>query len=98
MTTAHQLDPVPAGEQDALPADLDAVIGRYATWTFDDDTSLVQAGLDSLSVLRMVADLAPDPDREIGAERLVAIETVRELKTWLTDLCRPDGAGEAGGE
>jgi acyl carrier protein len=66
--------------------DLDAVIGRYALWTFTDETSLVQAGVDSLSVLRMVAELATSPDREIGAERLVAVTTIGELKDFLADL------------
>lgn len=82
--------------QNGATDDLDAVISRYAMWPFQDDTTLVQAGLDSLSVLRMVADLEPDPDREIGAERLVAIETVGELKTWLAALHR--GGTPAAGE
>jgi aryl carrier-like protein len=92
MDTPDVLTP-PAAAPAAI--DFDEVIARYAMWSFDDDTPLVQAGLDSLSMLRMVADLETDPDREIGAERLVAIDTVGELKTWLTSLYGPD-AGRAG--
>jgi acyl carrier protein len=78
--------------------DIDTIISRYAMWSYQDDTTLVQAGVDSLSVLRMVSDLMPDPEREIGAERLVAIETVGELKAWLADLTARPTFGTAGGE
>lgn len=84
--------PEHAPEHPAPAPDLDAVIGRFALWPFTDETPLIQAGVDSLSVLRIVADLAVSPGQEIGVERLVAIQTIGELKDWLREMSRPAAA------
>ena len=69
-----------------LILDLDATIARYATFTFDDSTSLLDAGLESLALLRLAVEVATDEDAEIDASRLVDLHTVADLKEWLQDL------------
>ncbi|HEV3357709.1 MAG TPA: acyl carrier protein [Pseudonocardiaceae bacterium] len=66
--------------------DLDATIARYATFTFDDSTPLLDAGLESLALLRLAVDVASDEEAEIDASRLVDLRTVADLKGWLTDI------------
>ena len=66
--------------------DLDATIARYATFTFDDSTPLLDAGLESLALLRLAVEVAADDDAEIDATRLVDLHTVADLKGWLSDL------------
>lgn len=70
----------------SAPLDLDAVIAKHATTGFDDATQLLDAGLESLSLLRMAAEVAADEDAEIDASRLVELRTVGDLKTWLAEL------------
>lgn len=71
--------------------DLDAMIAKYATVSFDDDTALLDAGLESLSLLRLAVEVAADEDAEIDATRLVDLGTVGELKQWLTELAATEG-------
>jgi hypothetical protein len=66
--------------------ELDAVIARYATFAFDDSTLLLDAGLESLALLRLAVEVAPDDDAEIDATRLVDVQTIGDLKGWLRDL------------
>jgi acyl carrier protein len=73
--------------------DLDATIARYATFTFDDSTPLLDAGLESLSLLRLAVDVASDDDAEIDATRLVDLRTVGDLKQWLSHLIPADRLG-----
>jgi hypothetical protein len=70
----------------SVPANLDLTIARYATTGFTDATSLRDAGIQSLSLLRLAVDLVPDGDAEIDVTRLVDLRTVGDLKAWLTDL------------
>lgn len=70
----------------STPIDLDAAIARHATAGFDDSTPLLAAGLESLALLRLAAEIATDDDAEIDAARLVELRTVGELKHWLADL------------
>ncbi|HTZ45360.1 MAG TPA: phosphopantetheine-binding protein [Jatrophihabitans sp.] len=75
--------------------DLDSVIGNYASPGFTDTTPLVAAGLDSLTMLRVVAAVAADDDTEIDASRLVDLRTVADLKDWLRAVAgtgRPESA------
>ncbi|MGC4786362.1 phosphopantetheine-binding protein [Micromonospora sp. DT178] len=77
------------------PADLDTTIAKYASVAFDDSTPLLEAGLESLSLLRLAVELADDDDAEIDATRLVDLRTVGDLKQWLREL---SGVGaETGG-
>jgi acyl carrier protein len=73
--------------------DLDATIARYATFAFDNSTPLLDAGLESLALLRLAVEVAADDDAEIDATRLVDLHTVGDLKEWLSDLTStaPDG-------
>lgn len=66
--------------------DLDTIIARYATFDFDDSTPLLDAGLESLALLRLAVDVAADDDAEIDATRMVDLHTVADLKHWLADL------------
>jgi acyl carrier protein len=75
--------------------DLDATIARYATFAFDDTTPLLDAGLESLALLRLAVDVATDEDAEIDATRLADLRTVADLKHWLADLMTA-GDGEEG--
>lgn len=79
---------------DVLP-DLDAMIARYATFEFDDSTRLLDAGLESLSLLRLAVDAATDDDAEIDASRLVDLHTVADLKQWLRDMMPAPREGAA---
>jgi len=74
---------------------LDAAIAKYATASFDDSTPLLEAGLESLSLLRLAVDVATDDSSEIDATRLVGLRTVGDLKAWLSSMM-PVDAGEAG--
>lgn len=65
--------------------DLDMAIAGFAITPFDDSTLLAEAGLESLSVLRLAAQMAPE-DVEIDAGRLVELRTVGDLKSWLSSL------------
>ncbi|MFG2906690.1 phosphopantetheine-binding protein [Kitasatospora sp. NPDC048286] len=76
------------------PPDLDSTIARYATADFDDSTLIQEAGLESLSLLRLAVEVA-DEDVEIDAAGLVEVRTVGDLKVWLTSLL-PAGADEPG--
>jgi len=79
----------------SLSLDLDAAIGRYAAVSYTDSTPLVAAGLDSLTLLRLAADVAVDDDSEIDAGGLVRLRTVADLKTWLHGIAtagRPEPA------
>lgn len=71
--------------------DLDATIAKYATVSFDDGTTLLDAGLESLSLLRLAVEVAVDDDAEIDATRLVELNTVGELKLWLSELAPAGG-------
>jgi hypothetical protein len=68
------------------PLDVDPVIARYATAAFDDLTPLQTAGIESLSLLRLAAEVATDDEAEIDATRLVDLRTVGDLKLWLREL------------
>ncbi|MFF4489537.1 phosphopantetheine-binding protein [Streptomyces sp. NPDC001544] len=76
------------------PPDLDSTIARYATADFDDSTLIQEAGLESLSLLRLAVEVA-DEDVEIDAAGLVDVRTVGDLKAWLTSLL-PATADEPG--
>jgi aryl carrier-like protein len=69
--------------------DLDATIVKYATSRFDDDTRLLDTGLDSLSLVRLAVEVAHDKDGEIDAARLIGLRTVGELKDWLREIAGP---------
>lgn len=68
------------------PEDLDTVIARYAVGRVTDASSLAQAGLDSLAVLRIVVESVTDPETEIAPSRLAGVLTVADLKCWLGEL------------
>jgi aryl carrier-like protein len=76
--------------------DLDNAIAQYATTTFDDSTPLQDAGLESLSLLRLAAQLAVDDELEIDATRLVELKTIGDLKGWLAEIASSAGSSPAG--
>jgi hypothetical protein len=74
--------------------DLDSKIGKYATAEFDDSTPLLEAGIESLTLLRLAVEVAEDDDAEIDATGMVDLRTVGDLKRWLAALSG-DGSGQA---
>ena len=71
----------------ATSDDVDALIANHATSGFTGGTPLLDAGIESLSLLRMVAEVVPDDgDQEIDATRLAELRTIDDLRAWLTDL------------
>lgn len=62
------------------------MIAEHATGAFDDSTPLPAAGLESLSLLRLVVAVAADDDAEIDATRLAQLRVIGDLKAWLTEL------------
>jgi acyl carrier protein len=75
------------------PLDLDSAIGKYATAAFDDSTPLLDAGLESLSLLRLAVEVASDDDAEIDATRMVDLRTVGDLKAWLASMIPAHAGG-----
>ncbi|MCM6773979.1 phosphopantetheine-binding protein [Nocardia sp. CDC159] len=75
--------------------DLDVAIARHATAEFDDSTSLADAGLESLSLIRLAVEAATDEDAEIDATRLVDIHTIGDLKVWLRELAAAAAEAQA---
>jgi aryl carrier-like protein len=75
-----------SAETMADTVDLDGVIARYATTEFDDSTPILEAGLESLSLVRLAVEVATDEEAEIDATRLVDVTTIGDLKTWLREL------------
>lgn len=67
-------------------AELDRLIAAYAGGPFNDSTKLAEAGVVSLAVFRIIADLGPSTGVEINAERLADVHTIGDLKAWLWDL------------
>lgn len=67
-------------------AELDDAIAKVATKEFTDASTLPEAGIQSLSLLRLVVDLLPDDDAEIDVTKLGQIKTVGDLKAWLVEL------------
>jgi len=66
--------------------ELDTMIAEHATGAFEDSTPLLAAGLESLSILRLVVAMAKDDGTEIDATRLAQRRVVGDLKLWLTEL------------
>lgn len=74
-------------------SDLESIIAKHATTTFDDSTPLLDAGLESLSLLRLAVEVAADEETEVDATRLVDLRTVGDLKAWLREIAPPDTTG-----
>ncbi|MFM9368732.1 phosphopantetheine-binding protein [Streptomyces sp. Da 82-17] len=68
-----------------------SVISRHVRVPFTASSSLAEAGIDSLSVLRIAGEIIPDPDAEIDPSGLAAVRTVGELQEWLGSLLVPAG-------
>jgi aryl carrier-like protein len=70
----------------SVTPDFDKLIAPYAAGPFTDDSTLIDVGLVSLSVFRIIAELKPDPGVEIDIEGLAGVRTIAELKLWLDAL------------
>jgi aryl carrier-like protein len=70
----------------SVTPDFDELIAQYAAGPFTDESSLIDAGLVSLSIFRIVGELKPDPGVEIDIEGLAGVHTVADLKAWLRPL------------
>jgi hypothetical protein len=69
----------------SVATDIDRAIAQYVVGRCDDATPLAEAGLESLSVLRIIAEVIHDPEAELDAERLVELRTIADLKAWLRE-------------
>lgn len=69
-----------------VTSNLDQTIEKYATGGFTDATPLLEAGIDSLAVLRLAVEVVSDEDAEIDLTSLVDVRTIGDLKVWLTRL------------
>jgi len=70
----------------AVTADVDALISSYATVGFTGSTRLLDAGVESLSLLRLAVEAMPDGDVEIDVIGLTELRTIEDLRAWLADL------------
>src|SRR4029453_487791 len=72
-------------------SEVDATITRYASVAFDDDTPLLEAGLEALSLLRLAGEAATDDDAGDDATRLAPLPTPESQQGPLVGNQRPPG-------
>jgi acyl carrier protein len=74
---------------------IDNIVRRYAVASFNDTSTLTDAGLESMSVVRIIVDLNFDPAIEIDMAHFAELRTVTDLKRWLSSLAvnAPRGGG-----
>lgn len=77
-----------------MAIDIDRAITAAAPAEVDDATSLLRAGLDSLAVLRLAAEVV-DEGGEVDPAGLAGVRTVGDLKRWLRTLAAGAAAGQA---
>ena len=65
---------------------IDDAVSRYASIPFDDTATLIEVGIESMSIVRIIVDLNFDPSLEIDMSRIVEMVTVADLKRWLRGL------------
>lgn len=58
-------------------------IRRTAGRNFENETRLVELGIDSLAAVRMILTLIPEGDSEIDLSALVDLKTVGEFRHWI---------------
>jgi acyl carrier protein len=76
---------------DLFEQELRQVIGkRIGADGFALEVELTALGIDSLMLLRIIADLAPDPSLEINLEQLADVVTVNDLRFFLVTVNRRD--------
>jgi aryl carrier-like protein len=78
-----------------MAIDIDQAISAAALAEVDDATSLQRAGLDSLAILRLAAQVV-DEDGEVDPAGLADVRTIGDLKRWLRVLA--DGPRLEGAE
>ncbi|MFP3986814.1 acyl carrier protein [Streptomyces sp. E11-3] len=63
---------------------VNSAIAEFVRMPFTPASDLAEIGLDSLSVIRIVADVLPDADQEIDAAELADLRTVGQFQDWLS--------------
>lgn len=81
-----------------LEADITAAICKTVGRDFTNDSRLVELGIDSLAVVRMILTLIPEGDNEIDLSDLVDLRTVGQFRHWIEQqvapsIAIPDGEG-----
>ncbi|WP_197287468.1 phosphopantetheine-binding protein [Streptomyces apocyni] len=71
---------------------VNSAIAEFVRMPFTSASDLAEIGLDSLSIIRIVADVLPDADQEIDAGELADLRTVGQLQDWLGRLVAPGSA------
>jgi acyl transferase domain-containing protein len=61
----------------------DWVLREHARTSFDDDSTLVDVGIDSLAKLRIIVELSEQTGREVDPEELGGLRTVGALRQWI---------------
>ncbi|MGW7467920.1 beta-ketoacyl synthase N-terminal-like domain-containing protein [Streptomyces xantholiticus] len=74
----------PDGEREERTGDLaDWVLREHARTTYDDDSTLVDVGIDSLAKLRIIVELSQQTGHEVDPEELGGLRTVGALREWI---------------
>ncbi|MEW2630724.1 beta-ketoacyl synthase N-terminal-like domain-containing protein [Streptomyces sp. NPDC048389] len=74
----------PDDEREERTGDLaEWVLREHARTSFDDDSTLVDVGIDSLAKLRIMVELSEQTGREVDPEELGGLRTVGALRRWI---------------
>ncbi|UYQ66070.1 beta-ketoacyl synthase N-terminal-like domain-containing protein [Streptomyces peucetius] len=74
----------PDDEREERTGDLaDWVLREHARTSYDDDSTLVDVGIDSLAKLRIIVELSEQTGREVDPEELGGLRTVGALRGWI---------------
>ena len=74
------------GEEPAGDDPAEWLLGKHARTAFDQDSALVDIGIDSLAKLQLLVEVQQRTGREVDPEELAALRTVRDLCRWARDL------------
>ncbi|MFF3287033.1 beta-ketoacyl synthase N-terminal-like domain-containing protein [Streptomyces sp. NPDC003023] len=74
----------PDGEREQRTGDLaDWVLREHARTSYDENSTLVDVGIDSLAKLRIIVELSQQTGREVDPEELGGLRTVGALREWI---------------
>jgi acyl transferase domain-containing protein len=83
-----QLERYWIGEQIAegdAPDPATGILRGHAHTSFSDDSALSDIGIDSLTLIRIVVDVATSDGREMDDTDLAALRTVGDFRRWFTE-------------
>jgi acyl carrier protein len=84
---------VASSRTETLESRFSSALSQFVTGSVSEDAELVELGLDSLTLVRIIVHVVgDDPDREIDPAEIGGLRTIADLRAWLS------GSGGAGGE